>query len=124
MRMHPKACLRLFQNWKSLQDLGRARVVTSPLVNGVPQTHIELAEGVRKHVLGEALSTVEQQWLAAQMNDHIEVPALCFFKFEVLMLFVLLLQPCQVGKYSKPRAQGGPAIPLQLYGTKTKDSIP
>lgn len=56
-----------------LQDLGRARVVTSALVNGVPQTHVELAEGVRKHVLAEALSTVEQQWLAAQINEHIEV---------------------------------------------------
>ena len=56
-----------------LQDLGRARVVTSAIVNGVPQTHIELAEGVRKHVMGEALDTVEQQWLAAQINEHIQV---------------------------------------------------
>lgn len=48
-------------------------MVTSALVNDVPQTHVELGEGVRSHVLGEALSTVEQQWLAAQINDHIEV---------------------------------------------------
>ena len=63
----------VYEHVDHVQDLGRARVVTSALVNGAPQTHIELAEGVRLHVMGEALSTVEQQWLAAQMNDHIEV---------------------------------------------------
>ena len=56
-----------------LQDLGGARVVTSGWVNGVPQTHVELAEGVRKHVLGESLSTLEQHWLASQINEHIQV---------------------------------------------------
>ena len=50
-------------------------MVTSSIVNGVPQTHIELGEGVRRHVLGEALSTTEQRWLAAQINQHIEVSA-------------------------------------------------
>lgn len=47
--------------------------MTGSVVNGVPQTHIELEEGVRKHMFGEALSTVEQQWLAAQINEHIQV---------------------------------------------------
>ena len=33
---------------------------------------IELVEGVRKHVFGEGLDVVEQQWLVAQLNDFLE----------------------------------------------------
>jgi len=55
------------------QDLSGARVTTVGYVNEVPQTCIELVEGTRNHRFGEALSAVEQQWLARRINEHIKV---------------------------------------------------
>lgn len=54
------------------RDLSGARVVTLGYVNGVPQTQVELVEGVNKHVIGEGLDLVEQQWLVAQLNSFLE----------------------------------------------------
>jgi hypothetical protein len=33
---------------------------------------IELLEGARVHVFGEGLGQIEQQWLAEQINAHLE----------------------------------------------------
>lgn len=55
------------------QDISGARVVTTGYVNETPQTCIELVEGTRNHRFGEALSPVEQKWLAVRINEHIKV---------------------------------------------------
>ena len=55
------------------QDLSGARVTTVGYINEVPQTCIELVEGTRNHRFGEALSAVEQQWLARRINEHVKV---------------------------------------------------
>ena len=55
------------------QDLSGARVTTVGYVNEEPQTCVELVEGTRNHRFGEALSAVEQRWLAARINQHIKV---------------------------------------------------
>ena len=34
-----------------------------------------MTEGARVHMFGEALSTFEQHWLAARINEHIKVCA-------------------------------------------------
>ena len=56
-----------------VQDLSGARVITTGYVNEAPQTCVELLEGARRHCLGEALSTEEQHWLAARINEHLQV---------------------------------------------------
>lgn len=52
-------------------DLTGARVVTTMIVNGVPRTAIELVEGVNRYKFGEGLSTVEQNWLVSEINQHL-----------------------------------------------------
>lgn len=52
-------------------DLAGARVVTTIIVNGDPQTAVELVEGVNTYRFGEGLQLAEQEWIVAQINDHI-----------------------------------------------------
>ncbi|GFR48226.1 hypothetical protein Agub_g10087, partial [Astrephomene gubernaculifera] len=52
-------------------ELEAARVVTTAIVNGEPQTAVELVEGVNRHRFGEGLEPVEQLWLAGQINTHL-----------------------------------------------------
>lgn len=54
------------------RDLQGASMVTSGYVNGVQQTHVQLTEGVRQHILGEGLSRTEQIWLTAAINEHLK----------------------------------------------------
>lgn len=54
------------------RDLSKATIITTMIVNGVPQTAIEISEGVRKHVFGENLARIEQQWLASEINEVID----------------------------------------------------
>ncbi|KAF5832434.1 kinase-like domain-containing protein [Dunaliella salina] len=53
-------------------DIQGARIITSVIVNGVPQTVIEVLEGIRKHRFGEGLELMEQQWLVQEINSHVE----------------------------------------------------
>ncbi|GLC59967.1 hypothetical protein PLESTB_001559000 [Pleodorina starrii] len=53
------------------RDLTAARTVTTAFINGVPQTAIELIEGVSKYRFGEGLELVEQQWIVQEVNAHI-----------------------------------------------------
>lgn len=43
--------------------------MTSAIVNGTPQTCIELTEGVRTLVFGEGLTRIEQEWLTDEINN-------------------------------------------------------
>lgn len=54
------------------RDLQGASMVTAAWVNGTPQTHIRLIEGVRQHVIGEGLSREEQVWLTSAINQHLK----------------------------------------------------
>lgn len=54
------------------RDLQGASMVTAALVNGEPQTHIRLTEGVRQHIIGEGLSRQEQVWLTSAINQHLK----------------------------------------------------
>lgn len=54
-----------------VDDLTGARVVTTIIVNGVPQTAIEVVEGVRKFRFGESLEPSEQEWLVWEINQKI-----------------------------------------------------
>ncbi len=38
----------------------------------MPRTAIELVEGVNRHRFGEGLDPMEQEWLAGEINAHIE----------------------------------------------------
>lgn len=42
-------------------------------VNGEPQMQLVLQEGINRHVFGEGLAPLEQEWLAGVINDHIGV---------------------------------------------------
>jgi hypothetical protein len=53
------------------KDLLGARIVTAAYINSQPQTQIELHEGVRVHVMGEALKAREQEWLVEVINEHL-----------------------------------------------------
>lgn len=44
------------------------QVRTEMVVNGEPQTVLQLTEGVNKYAFGAGLSNVEQQWLAAEIK--------------------------------------------------------
>jgi hypothetical protein len=53
-----------------LQHLPHA---SSPAQNPEPcHAQIELIEGVNKHVFGEGLDVVEQQWLVSEINGWLE----------------------------------------------------
>eukprot|EP00955_Chlamydomonas_euryale_P053785 355617-Chlamydomonas_euryale.AAC.6 len=52
-------------------DLLGARVITTIIVNGEPQTAIEILEGVRKWRFGEGLQLAEQQWLVSNINEQL-----------------------------------------------------
>lgn len=54
------------------RDLQGASMVTAAWVNGTPQTHIRLTEGVRQHIIGEGLSRQEQVWLTSAINQHLK----------------------------------------------------
>ena len=54
------------------RDLQGACMVTSGYVNGAQQTHVQLTEGVRQHILGEGLSRTEQVWLTGAINEHLK----------------------------------------------------
>ena len=54
------------------RDLQGASMVTAGYINGVQQTHIQLTEGVRQHIIGEGLSRTEQVWLTAAINEHLK----------------------------------------------------
>ena len=54
------------------RDLQGASMVTAAWVNGKPQTHIRLTEGVRQHIIGEGLSRQEQVWLTSAVNEHLK----------------------------------------------------
>jgi hypothetical protein len=41
------------------------------VVNGQPQYRLVLQEGINKHVFGEGLSPVEQEWLVEVINEHV-----------------------------------------------------
>ena len=40
-------------------------------VNGAPQYQLVLQEGINRHVFGEGLDPVEQEWLAGVINEHL-----------------------------------------------------
>ncbi|CEL97062.1 unnamed protein product [Vitrella brassicaformis CCMP3155] len=52
-------------------DLTVSRVVVEVVVNGVPQTAIEIQEGVNKYRFGRGLTTTEQHWISSQINAYI-----------------------------------------------------
>jgi hypothetical protein len=62
-------------------------VITTGYVNEAPQTVIELVEGARRHCLGEALSAEEQQWLAARINEHLQVSRIS--RLQLISLFTV-----------------------------------
>lgn len=41
------------------------------MVNGAPQYQLVLQEGISRHVLGEGLDPLEQEWLAGVINEHL-----------------------------------------------------
>jgi hypothetical protein len=41
------------------------------VVNGSPQYQLVLQEGINRHVLGEGLNPLEQEWLAEVINQHL-----------------------------------------------------
>lgn len=41
------------------------------VVNGQPQYQLVLTEGINRHVFGEGLNPLEQEWLAEVINEHI-----------------------------------------------------
>lgn len=53
-------------------QLRGARVITTLIVNGEPQTAIEIIEGVRTLRFGEGLQLSEQQWLVCEINQQLE----------------------------------------------------
>ncbi|KAI0563968.1 Serine/threonine protein kinase [Gracilaria domingensis] len=53
------------------RDLDRAAMETEMYVNGRPLAELVLNEGTRRHVFGDALDPVEQEWLRDEINDFI-----------------------------------------------------
>ena len=53
----------------ALRDVTGAEVVTLAYVNGVPQTALELREGVRSHAVGRGLHRAEQEFVARLVED-------------------------------------------------------
>jgi hypothetical protein len=56
-----------------VDDLTGARVVTTVVVNGMPQTAVELVAGVKKYRFAESLDVLEQEWLVSEINSFLEV---------------------------------------------------
>jgi hypothetical protein len=48
-----------------------ARVVTTVVVNGEPQTAIEIINGAQTARFGEGLGLAEQQWLVCEVNEQL-----------------------------------------------------
>jgi len=42
------------------------------VVNGEPQTVLQLTEGVHKYAFGAGLSNVEQRWLVAEIREFLQ----------------------------------------------------
>ncbi|KAI0558946.1 Serine/threonine protein kinase [Gracilaria domingensis] len=53
------------------RDLDRAAMETEMYVNGRALAELVLNEGTRRHVFGDALDPVEQEWLRDEINDFI-----------------------------------------------------
>ena len=53
----------------ALRDVTGAEVVTLAYVNGVPQTALELREGVRSHAVGRGLHRAEQEFVVRLVED-------------------------------------------------------
>eukprot|EP00892_Ulva_mutabilis_P000975 jgi/Ulvmu1/10879/UM007_0055.1 len=53
-------------------ELQGARVVTTVISNGIPQTALEVAAGAERVQLGEALPIAEQEYVGAAINRHLE----------------------------------------------------
>jgi hypothetical protein len=75
-------------------DITGARVVTTVVVNGVPRTAVELVAGVNKYRFGEGLETVEQEWIASEINAFVEARS---------------------GAAPRPADMGAPEAPNVLY---------
>jgi hypothetical protein len=48
------------------------QVRTEMVMNGEPQTVLQLTEGVNRYAFGAGLSNVEQQWLAAEIKAFLQ----------------------------------------------------
>ena len=65
------------------------------IVNGQPQYQLVLQEGINKHVLGEGLTPVEQEWLVGVINEHIGEPQpSCHPGCAACMMAVWMCSPC------------------------------
>ncbi|PRW59623.1 serine threonine kinase [Chlorella sorokiniana] len=53
-------------------DLQGADIEVPMAVNGQPQYQLVLQEGINRHVFGEGLNPLEQEWLAAVINEHLD----------------------------------------------------
>jgi serine/threonine protein kinase len=53
------------------RDLVSAEAQVYAVVNDVPQYHVVLKEGVNEYVFGEGLKDVEQEWLVAVIESHL-----------------------------------------------------
>lgn len=54
------------------RDLNSASMETEMYINGRPMAELVLNEGTRRHVFGEALDPVEQEWLRDEINDFLK----------------------------------------------------
>lgn len=54
------------------QDISSVDVKVRMITNGVPQTCVELVEGVNKYTFGESLATIEHEWVAAEIRSFLE----------------------------------------------------
>ncbi|KAL4431634.1 hypothetical protein ABPG77_001476 [Micractinium sp. CCAP 211/92] len=52
-------------------DLQGAKIEVPMIVNGEPQYQLVLQEGINRHVFGEGLNPLEQEWLAEVVNEHL-----------------------------------------------------
>eukprot|EP00178_Gracilaria_changii_P012609 TRINITY_DN356_c0_g1_i1.p1 TRINITY_DN356_c0_g1~~TRINITY_DN356_c0_g1_i1.p1 ORF type:complete len:576 (+),score=70.74 TRINITY_DN356_c0_g1_i1:973-2700(+) len=53
------------------RDLDQASLETEMYVNGHPVSELVLNEGTRRHVFGEALDPIEQEWLRDEINNFL-----------------------------------------------------
>lgn len=53
-------------------DLRGADIEVPMVVNGQPQYQLVLQEGINRYVFGEGLNPLEQEWLAAVINEHLD----------------------------------------------------
>lgn len=53
-------------------DITRVDVKVRIITNGVPQTCVELVEGVNRYTFGESLATVEHEWVAGEIRAFLE----------------------------------------------------